>query len=58
MTVKELIAELEKMDENDHVFVGAQGYTNSMSEDKSIFVENGESGVYITDTCFYEEVIY
>lgn len=52
MTVKELIEALEKMDYEQEVKIGCEGYTSN----GEIAAYDTESAVYIVDGCFYEEV--
>ena len=61
MTVKELITELERQDENATVILGVDGYTttkNGTTQPEELCVEITDSYVAIVDGRFYEEVIW
>ena len=56
MTVKELKTILEKMDENEKIILGVQGYTTE--EPDEIRIEETPDGVRITDMCYYSPIIW
>ena len=57
MTVKELIAKLEKIeDQNALVYLGVEGYSTNNSDEKNIGVYDNGNYVFVCDGCYYEEV--
>lgn len=52
MTVKELIKNLERMDEDSEVKIGVQGYVSN----GEVAAYETDNSVYVVDGCFYEEI--